>query len=375
MLSHVLDIVQAACASVPFGNHSFFQKLWYGETRSMVSETLELSETPPHEKEKAHAFLDTVTASLSLFTKYATNPKWSELSVEERLVKVKEIQEAPQIPQRSEEWYRNFGKVLTASEFSAIFSFTKRRKDLILKKANPPHEQPMFRHACPTMEMNALGWGIRFEPVVKQLLEHIDSSSIYEPGRLQHPLNPYLAASPDGIIETGKNPSQIGRLVEIKCPYTRTTGGEIPSEYWIQMQVQMEVTDIDECEYIECEIVSPRANQDEPLDLSGVELQGCMYLFKEKKPEGEPFDYKYLYGDIGKSIQPKAPQGYECIEVIPWGFKRWHRKVVHRDRGWYEATKPWQEAFWKDVESVRQGGAISDQAPAPKPRSCLIQDD
>jgi putative phage-type endonuclease len=292
----------------------------------------------------------------------------------QRLAKIKSLQDAPQIPQRSQEWYKNYSKVLTASEFSALFSQTKRRKDLVYSKVNAPPEQNIFRLACPTEEMNALGWGIRFEPVVKQLLEYRDKCKVFEPGRLQHPTNTHLAASPDGVIEQASHLYQLGRLVEIKCPYSRTIGGEIPLDYWIQMQIQMEVCDVDECEYIEATILSRKANQTEPVDLSGTTYQGILYLLENTK---KPGDFKYIYGDVGSEEMPPLPQGYVWKETIPWGLNTWHRKIVSRDRAWYEATKPWQESFWNDVEKARNGEEFQTQTPRLKPvmTPCLIVDD
>lgn len=374
MLSPVLDIVRENQTVVPTGNHSSFQKLWESELRTAVSEAGEIAEFTEVEKKQASQFLGFISDAMSLFTQEAENPSWIRMTSEQRFAKVKSIQDAPQIPQRSEEWYKNYSKVLTASEFSALFSQNKRRRDLVYSKIQSIHDQPIqYRTACSTQEMNALGWGIRFEPVVKQLIEYRDKCSIFEPGRLQHPTNTHLAASPDGVIEKASNPAQLGRLIEIKCPYSRTIGGEIPYDYWIQMQIQMEVTDIDECEYIEAHLLSLKANQSEPLDLSGTTYRGYIYLLQTVS---EPYAYKYIYGDVGSIEMPSLPEGYTCIETIPWGLKSWHRKVVHRDRAWYEATKPWQEAFWNDVEQVRKGGELAAPTPKQKPQAaCLITDD
>jgi hypothetical protein len=210
-----------------------------------------------------------------------------------------------------------------------------------------------------------MGWGIRFEPVVKQLLEHIDGSKICELGRITHSETPTLAASPDGIIEESTNSDQIGRLVEIKCPYSRTIGGEIPYEYWIQMQVQMEVTDVDECEYVEAEIVSLKQKQT-TVDLSGCSHQGVLYLLQ--KDDGQPHETMYVYGDIQSTQCPSFPPGYHRVETIPWGLKNWSRKVVLRDRGWYKSTLSFQDAFWQDVELSKKEG------PPPKQSLCLIED-
>jgi hypothetical protein len=377
MLSPVLEIGKSVETYVPLGGHSLFQKLWKEETQAVLQESLDMSEVSQEEKLKAEEYFEIVSDAVSIFTREASNSSWAKMSLAQRLAKVKSIQDSPQIPQRSPEWYLQFGKVLTASEFSALFSNNKRRRDLAQSKAVPPIEPSSpYRHACPTSEMSALGWGIRFEPVVKQLLEYRDKCSIYEPGRLNHPTNTHLAASPDGLIQTSSNPQQVGRLVEIKCPYSRTIGGEIPSDYWIQMQIQMEVADVDECEYIEVDLISKKANQG-AVDLSETTYQGNVYLLQQQVEEGKPFDYKYVYGEIGSSTMPSFPEGYKCIETIPWGLKQWHRKIVSRDRTWYEGTKPWQEAFWRDVEAIKQGLPLTplpNQKPV-KQDVCLIQDD
>lgn len=376
MLSPVLELMKSTETSIPLGNHTMFQKLWYIETDSLVKETLEMEDLSNSEKEKAKSIFALASDALSIFLREATNPSWKALLKEERFAKVRAIQTAPQVPQRSEEWYKQYGKVLTASEFSALFSQTKKRQDLVYSKSHPPQEisTKNFRLACPTEEMNAIGWGIRFEPVVKLILEYRDKVKVYESGRLNHPTNTCLAASPDGIIEEAANLEQLGRLIEIKCPYSRAIGGEIPADYWIQMQIQMEVADVDECEYIECDIVSSRAKQQAPVDLSGTTYMGYVYLVKEVVEEDEPFEYKYLYGPVGGTEKdiPPLPEGFVCIETIPWGLKRWHRKIVYRDRKWYEGTIPWQEAFWDDVAKAKKGELVPT---ATKATPCLITDD
>lgn len=368
MLSSVVEFVKSIEHSIPNGNHSMFQKLWKTETES----ALQLIET--ENAEQLYETLDIVSDALEIFLREAENLSWRTMTVQQRREKVEQLKALPQIPQRSQEWFENYGKVLTASEFSALFTNNRRRRDLVYSKSHPNQDsQITFRHACPTNEMNAIGWGIRFEPVIKQILEMKDKCSIYEPGRIQHPTNTHLAASPDGIIESAKDPQQLGRLIEIKCPYSRAIGKEIPSDYWIQMQIQMEVTDVDECEYIEANLISKRSGQTEPIDLSEAAYTGTVYLIKQIVEEGEPFEYKYIYGEIGSSKMPEIPPGFECLETIPWGLKSWHRKVIHRDRHWYEGTKVWQETFWRDVEAAKEGTLAP--LPAGKPTVCLITDD
>ena len=371
MLSPVLETLKTTLQTIPFGNHTQFERMAKTELQANLDEICQATEATPEETREVRSQAELLLEALSLFVRNASNLGWKALTVEERKAKVQLLKDKPQVVQRSEEWFRQYGQVLTASEFSALFVQNKRRKDLAASKANPCHEfGSSFRHACPTDEMSATSWGIRFEPVVKQLLEHHDKCSIYELGRLSHATNTHLAASPDGIVEQSQDPKQVGRLVEIKCPYSRQIGREIPSDYWIQMQIQMEVADVDECEYIECELVSRKPNQTD-VDLSGTTFQGVVYLLKQIVDEDQPFEYKYVYGEIGSSQMPEVPDGFECIEEIPWGLRSWHRKLVHRDRAWYQGTLPWQEAFWQDVETLKKGGSLgSSSAPV-----CLITDD
>ena len=136
----------------------------------------------------------------------------------------------------------------------------------------------------------------------------------------------------------------------------------------------MEVTGIDECDYVEVEITSGRPNA-LVVDLSGCSFKGQLYLLKQKVEEDEPFEYKYLYGNIGSVEVPSIPEGYELQETIPWGLKKIHRKIVHRDRAWFESTKAWQEAFWADVEKVKQGEELPKVSSKSRQKACLIMDD
>jgi putative phage-type endonuclease len=377
MLKPVLDTIHAIEPFLPLGDHSLLQKAWNEEQRSQLEETIREITDKEEPIEKAEKILDLTADAMSLFLKHAGNPTWQTMTVEQRKAKIAHLKTVPQIEQRTAAWYEHYAHVLTASEFSALFGSQKARRSLILSKAFPKKEERgSYRLACPSSEMNAMGWGIRFEPIVKLILEQKYKCKIYEAGRITHMKNGMLAASPDGILEDAPDTKQIGRLIEIKCPYTRQIGGEIPYDYWVQMQIQMEVCDLDECEYLEAEILSPRQGL-EFVDTSGCSIQGSIYLLKQDVAEGQPFQYKYLYGDIGSTKCPPVPKGYVVAETIPWGLKKWYRKVVSRDRGWYNATVIWQQAFWSDVQLAKEGKPYSAQDVDSETKSdkCLISDD
>jgi hypothetical protein len=379
MLKPILDTIVATEPFLPLGDHSSLQKTWNEENSLMMYSNLTSVCESEIEKEKrmekADRLLDLATDAYSMFLKEAGNPTWQTMSVAKKKEKIAHLKTVPQIEQRTEAWYEHYSHVLTASEFSSLFGSMKARRALILSKAFPKREERSNRLACPTSELNAMGWGIRFEPIIKLILEQRYECKIYEAGRITHTDNGMLAASPDGIIEDSILKEQIGRLVEIKCPYTRVIGGEIPYDYWVQMQIQMEVCGLDECEYIEAEILSPRANV-ETVDLSGCEMKGNLYLLKQDVEDGQPFQYKYVYGDVDSSICPSIPPGFIVLETIPWGLKKWHRKIVSRDRGWYTSTILWQDAFWSDVSLAKAGKPYSVmEETGAKEEKCLISDE
>ena len=56
-----------------------------------------------------------------------------------------------------------------------------------------------------------------------------------------------FGASPDGI-------NDLGTMVEIKTPYRRRVDGNIPNGYMLQMQGQMAVCGLEECDFVDATI-------------------------------------------------------------------------------------------------------------------------
>lgn len=158
---------------------------------------------------------------------------------------VKKLLKIPKIEQKSQEWYLIRQNLITASDFAQALGQGKfgSQTDIIKKKVKPSDESsasfsnPFFK------------WGNMFEPVANDIYSkmHYDVK-IYEFGLLQHKKLSYFGASPDGISETGI-------MLEIKCPYKRKveSGGDVPKQYYYQIQGQLEVCGLTECDYFECQ--------------------------------------------------------------------------------------------------------------------------
>jgi hypothetical protein len=309
--------------------------------------------------------------ALEKFVVKATAVGWASQPPDVRRLAAEQILARPQIPQRTPAWYAQGKEVLTASEFAKLYGSPRCVSQLVMSKVpNPSAPAATNRLACMTCEMGPFDWGIRFEPVVKQILEKKWGAKIAEAGRIMHPTDTHVAASPDGIIMEAEDPARVGRLLEIKCPITRAIGGGVPHDYWCQMQVQMEVTGVGECEYVEVKIQSLQGGE---TDLSGV-ADGHVWLLQNP----QTCEMRYAYTEL-EAAHLKAA-GWDTTETIPWRLAGMYAVTVTRDKGWFQETAELRRQFWENVEKARRGafqvveGRAKTVNVIKEPAVCLIQD-
>ena len=249
---------------------------------------------------------------------------------------------AKQVEQRTSEWYKETKNIVTASEISAIWKTPRARAALIMSKVGEAAEISVKRNsAFPRAKTGPMDWGVRYEPVVKQILETTLGAKIQELGRIRHRTVARVAASPDGLIIEAADPKLVGTLVEIKCPPTRVINDKIPFDYWCQMQLQMEVCDRPSCEFVEVKFKELDENAKPSQELHGwIILEGNQ----------ESMDLRYIYSD-----KPTGEQGWVEVERYQWEVAQLRRVTLARDPVWFQASQGDLEAFWKDVEAAREG--------------------
>jgi hypothetical protein len=196
---------------------------------------------------------------------------------------------------------------------------------------------------------------------------------IVDVGRFIHPVDSRLAASPDGILRAALDPARVGRLLEIKCPVSRGINGSIPFDYWCQMQVQMEVTGVDECEYVEVKFEFIDATT-EP---TGCEYYGKLAVvgcFCEEEAAWTPC--KYVYGPVGDmDWTPDLGLNEQTLEVNTWVCRGLHHERVMRDAAWFAGLWPKLEEFWADVEKAKRGEfTLPESTRKKKDTVCEIVD-
>jgi putative phage-type endonuclease len=150
--------------------------------------------------------------------------------------KVLHLKSLYQPEQRTPAWYEIRKTMFTASsDVNDILGGSDR---VVLKKCGI---SPKF------MGNKYTRHGQKYEEIAQQIYESRYNKKVLEFGLVQHPSITCLGASPDGI-------STDGIMLEIKCPSGRKIDGKIKKGYWIQMQTQMEVCDLDICDFFECNI-------------------------------------------------------------------------------------------------------------------------
>lgn len=242
--------------------------------------------------------------------------------------------------QRSDQWHAKRGEMITASEVYKIFGSEDARREVLLKKLEPPTTADAWKHN----PIPALVWGTRFEPIAKRIYEETTRCTILDVSCVQHPRVPFLGASPDGlIIPMDDDPRRYGRLVEFKCPMSRVEKPEIPVAYVHQMQMQMECTGIDECEYVEFRFKQVGYNEWAKSDLR----KGAFGVYDD--------------GRVVYDVETHT----EDMQVVYWVLQSMKKDFVPKDPSWLSDHLPQLEAFWAEVLEHRSKGTRPEEPKLP----------
>ena len=187
-----------------------------------------------------------------------TPPTETDLQIWQQKIKNLEILDEQNPKQGSTAWLRQRYNMITASDAYKTLSSPTQLYNIIKAKSQPFQCYGTEDEDGQRNQSNgpaAMAWGHMFEPVSVQIYEHLTNEKVIFMGCIPHPEIPFLGASPDGIVSPWETDGGIRqrtqRLLEIKNPISREIDG-IPSEaYWIQQQIQMEVCDMEGCDFFE----------------------------------------------------------------------------------------------------------------------------
>jgi hypothetical protein len=323
-----------------------------------------------------------------VLTKYDEN----EISLIEN--KINYLRGIPQPEQRTSEWYKFRWNLITASNAWKAFESQPTINQLIYEKCQPlkvinnndDEEVKMVNTNTP------LHWGQKYEPLTVMIYEREYNTKVEDFGCIQHSLYKFIGASPDGII-VNKDSDRYGRMLEIKNVVSRDINGIPKKEYWIQMQLQMEVCDLDECDFLETKFVEYPDEQSFISDTQNLheyntdttdtknimvsadnKTKGIILYFHTK--EGKPF-YKYkpleiitendikLWEEAELEKYESEPYNYTFLKFIYWKLEKLSCVLVLRNKEWFKNNIGQLEKVWKTIEEERISG-YAHRAPVKK---------
>lgn len=273
--------------------------------------------------------------------------QYSLADVTNRLAKVKEDRKKlkgllalPSVAQRSQEWYDLRKERLTASDAYKALVENRTRDMLIRNKAFP--ETVKFINSAPCE------WGKMFEPMALRMYRaRNEQVLVHDFGLIPHPTLSCFGASPDGITD-------LGVMIEIKCPYTREIKpGYIPDYYEIQMQGQLAVCELLECDYIECKIIQHHteeayiqaARRVIHSEDHGIVLGSDMYVYSPPTTSAECLDWS-------RNTKKELNES----KVVMWTLEKIQVQRVKFDADRWANMVPKFKKFWADVIETREKG-------------------
>jgi putative phage-type endonuclease len=297
--------------------------------------------------------------------------------------KLQALRSLPQPAQRTSEWYHFRHNLITASNAYKAFESQATKNQLIYEKCQPLKTSNADEKTQTQMvNVNStFHWGQKYEPLSVMMYEHLYNTTIEDFGCIQHQTHQFLGASPDGINVDTNNIELYGRMLEIKNIVNREITGIPKKEYWIQTQLQMEVCDLDECDFLETKFVEYEnsiAYYDDSQDLNSClsregKQKGIIMYFSTK--EGKPH---YVYMPLSLTNEELITQweeetldknegfGMTWIKNCYWKLEKLSCVLITRNKKWFQDNIGAIDEVWKTIERERVSGY---EHRAPKKRA------
>lgn len=270
------------------------------------------------------------------------------------------LKNCPQPLQRTPEWYESRNNCLTASNIWKVFGSESSRNQLIYEKCTPAKD---FTDSNLNVE-STLHKGQCYEPLSIQWYEHNCDAIVADYGAIRHPSIPFICASPDGI-NVNECSESYGRMLEVKNIFNREINGIPKMEYWIQMQLQMEVCQLDMCDFLETRFI-------EYDNWSDFESDGTFNTTSDNKEKGiflmfmdtdGKIIYKYPpFGECREDFDKWEKTTLECycdmewIRNIYWRLDQVSCVVVERNKLWFAGALPLLTDIWSIIQKEKVEG-------------------
>jgi putative phage-type endonuclease len=307
------------------------------------------------------------------------DPVYSEMDLDNIDKTLSILNNHPTHAQRSLEWYSFRQGRVTASDVAKAIgkSGDKSRWSLVYQKALSLEDYIADQKGFSLDSKVAIRHGKCFESVAVELYERRNKVKVKEYGCLPHIFIDHLAASPDGIVYSrDTNPNYHGRMLEIKCPYSRTINGIIKMEYYMQIQLQLDVCELEYCDFLECDIRLYDNLTDFLNDSDSNDIEKSYSKRANGNEKGILWEYKmfdqssvsYKYCPVGltnqeiKEWMKKVKEDAKSMMDLDFSiFRYWYLEeynvvLVKREPEYFEEIKTEIANFWALVQHYKRNG-------------------
>jgi len=275
----------------------------------------------------------------------------------DRLLEYFKTQEQPE--QKTDAWYKFRYNGLTASTIYKAIDSQANINSIIYEKC-----QPVKIRSNSVNITSAFHNGHKYEPLSILLYEKWFDTKVGEFGCMKHREHNFLRASPDGINIKRDSPLY-GRALEIKNPVSRKLTGIPKKDYWVQMQMQMEVWDLDECDFLETTFQEYESEEEFLKDGESFNKtnrdkhKGVIVMFND----GQQPIYEYCPVDYNKEQFDKwyddimdKHTNHSWINNIYWYLKEYSLVLCPRNKKWFQTVLSQLQNVWNIILKERVSG-------------------
>ena len=293
------------------------------------------------------------------FVKEQTSEKKAQLAEQ-----IKYLRELPQPEQRTAEWYEYRQNLLTASNAWKGLSSESNKNNLIYEKCKPID---VTKYDKVNLD-SPFHWGTKYEELSVMIYEEMYNTKVEDFGCIQDKNYMFLGASPDGI-NVDPNSARYGRMLEIKNRFSESVPitGNPKLEYWVQMQLQMNICELNECDFLETRFIEYKDKDEYDADGTFTHtadgkrkgIYFCM-LTKDNKPS-------YFYPPLSVLKDQESYDAWEektleenqdkmWFTSYYWRLEKLSCVLVLRNQLWFDYAAKELEEVWKTIEKERVTG-------------------
>lgn len=319
--------------------------------------------------------------------------EWTDVEIK-RAKKVKELNKIENPEQRTAKWFAQRECGITGSDGGATVGVNdyEPQYNVIKKKIIK----------IPFSGKKACYHGKKFEHPANMIYEYRMNVKVRDYGLMRHPKYEFLGASPDGIVGAYKldgihKTKYVGRMIEIKVPESRVidmTSADnskfkiFPEYYWVQVQLQLECCDLDECDAWQCTINEYKNREafikdtmiEEPFRSKSTGFEkGCLIQLLPNNAINSDYSnfYDVLYDQTAFIYPPKIEmtplecdlwiaqtmatykenekyRNYSIDRVVYWKLVRSRCLLIKRDKKWFADHLDEYREMWEIIAFLRE---------------------